>query len=128
MTRQKRLVPIIVGVVLLGALTYSLLPFDAAGGVDCKSALLGAKPKNERGPGLTNPKENCRDEGKSRLTVAAVTALIATVAGAAALALKPVSKQCHNGDHADCHDTWQSMLGGFGASLACQCECHGAAP
>ena len=128
MTKQKKLVPIIVGVVLLGALTYAMLPFDAAGGVDCGPALLGADPKSERGPGLTNPAEDCPDEGKSRLTLAAVTALIATVAGAAALALKQVSKQCLEGNHDACTDRWQSMLGSRGSSMGCQCQCHATSP
>ncbi len=124
MTKQKKLTPVIVGVVLLGCLAYAMLPFEAAGGIDCGPALFGADAKEQRFPGLTDA-EDCQDRGKSRLTIAASLALIATVAGAATLALKPVSRKCFNGEHDQCR-AWQPMLGSFGSSLACQCECHGA--
>ena len=126
MTKPQRMVPLVVGVVLLIAVVYSLIPFKFAGSVDCGAPLLGAKPGDERPPegSLIRPKTDCKEAARTKLLVSATAALLATAAGTAMIYLKPESRQCLNGNHEDCPDGWQPMLGSIGAAFACQCSCH----
>lgn len=125
MTRQQRFVPLVVGVVLLLALGYSMIPFTFAGAVDCGAPLLGAEPENDRPVGLIRPEIDCKNAARSKLLYSATAALIATAAGTAALYFRPESRQCFNGNHDDCPARWRPATGSFGAAMACQCSCHG---
>lgn len=126
MTRQQKLAPVVVMVVLLGAIGFTLLPFEFAGALKCEPALLGGDPKSTKvvGAGLIRPVEDCHKAAKSRLSVAAVTCLLAVVTGAAVVALRPVSQACIGGSHDDCREGWTQALGSIGESLGCRCECH----
>lgn len=126
MTRQQKLVPIGVLFVIALSLVWSLIPFDFAGVVDCGPPLLGAHNKNEAPPtSFIHAKGDCLAKGKSRLSVTAVTAFVAVLAGVAVLSLKPISSSCAGGNHDDCREWWlAAALGDAGAGLGCQCECH----
>lgn len=112
--------------VLAAAIGYALVPFRFADDVDCGAPLLGAKAKTAMATtsGFVRPVEDCLATGKSRLTVSAVTAFVAVLAGTAMVGLKPVSASCLNGNHDDCSEWWPNAAGGMGASLGCQCSCH----
>jgi len=124
-TRQQKLVPIGVLVVLVLALGWALVPFNFANVVDCEAPLFGADPKNEApGTSFINEEEDCLSKGKSRLLVSATASLLAVAAGAAMLTFKPISSSCSKGDHEDCREGWLAALGDSAAGLGCQCECH----
>lgn len=125
MTREQKLVPIGVLIILALAVGWALLPFNFANVVDCGAPLMGAHPKNSAPPtSFINPEKDCLAKGKSRLSVSAVAAFVAVLAGAAMVALKPVSSSCASGDHEACREWWLAPLGAAGAGLSCQCECH----
>ena len=126
MTNQQKVVPFAVLFVLALAVIWSLIPFKFADVVSCEAPLFGAQPKNEAPPtSFINPVEDCRSKGKSRLSVSAVTAFMAVLAGSAILNLKPNSSSCANGDHDSCREWWlAAALGDAGSGLGCQCECH----
>lgn len=129
MTSQQKAIPFAVLVIVALAIVWSLIPFKFADIVDCEAPLLGASPKSGAPPtSFINPEEDCLAKGKSRLSVSAVTAFVAVLAGTAMLSLKPVSSSCSNGDHDSCREWWlASALGDAGAGLGCQCECHAGA-
>ncbi len=126
MTRQQKLVPIGVLVILALALLWSVIPFKFANVVDCEAPLFGASPKSEApGTSFINPEEDCLSKGKSRLLVSAVASFLAVFAGTAMLNMKPISASCASGDHDDCREWWlAAALGDAGRGLGCQCECH----
>ena len=126
MTRQQKLVPIGVLAILVLALVWAVIPFNFANVVDCEAPLFGAQPKNDApGTSFINPEKDCRSKGKSRLSVSAVAAFVAVLAGTAIVNLKPISSSCVNGDHDSCREWWlAAALGDAGAGLGCQCECH----
>ena len=126
MTRQQKLVPIGVLVILALALLWSVIPFKFANVVDCEAPLFGASPKNEApGTSFINPEEDCLSKGKSRLLVSAVASFMAVFAGTAMLNMKPISASCSSGDHDDCREWWlAAAIGDAGRGLGCQCECH----
>jgi hypothetical protein len=125
-TRQQKFVPIGVLVVMALAIVWALIPFKFANIVDCEAPLFGASPKSGAPPtSFINPEKDCLAKGKSRLSVSAVAAFVAALAGAAMLSLKPISSSCAKGDHDDCREWWlAAALGEAGAGLGCQCECH----
>lgn len=127
MTRQQRLVPVVVLVLLLGAVVYTLIPFRFADSVPCEAPLFGADPKVERGPveGLIRPEIDCPAKGRSRLTVAAFTALLVSAAGVALVGLQPTSAACLAGQHDDCREWWPGYMGGGAVGFSCHCSCHG---
>ena len=125
MTRQQKLVPIGVLVILALAIIWALIPFKFANVVDCGAPLFGAEPKSEApATSFINPEEDCLAKGKSRLSVSAVAAFVSVLAGTAILSFKPVSSSCAKGDHDDCREWWLAALGPAGVGLGCQCECH----
>ena len=126
MTRQQKVVPFAVLVVLALAIVWTLIPFKFANIVDCGAPLLGAKPKSGAPPtSFITPEVDCRAKGKSRLSVSAVASFVAVLAGTAIVSLRPISKSCENGEHDDCREWWlAAALGDAGAGLGCQCECH----
>ena len=126
MTRQQKLVPIGVLVILALSLLWSVIPFDFANVVDCEAPLFGADPKNEApGTSFINPEEDCLSKGKSRLLVSAVASFLAVLGGTVMLNMKPISASCAGGDHDDCREWWlAAALGDAGRGLGCQCECH----
>lgn len=126
MTSQQKAVPIAVLAVMALALVWSLIPFKFADVVNCGAPLLGAHNHNEAPPtSFIHAKEDCLATGKSRLSVSAVAALLAALAGTAVLAFKPISSSCAAGNHEDCREWWlAAALGDAGAGLSCQCECH----
>ena len=126
MTRQQKLVPIGVLVILALSLLWSVIPFNFANVVDCEAPLFGASPKNEApGTSFIDPEEDCLSKGKSRLLVSAVASFLAVFAGTAMLSMKPVSSSCNSGDHDDCREWWlAAAIGDAGRGLGCQCECH----
>jgi hypothetical protein len=124
-TRQQKLVPIGVLVVIAISLIWSVIPFNFANVVDCEAPLFGASPKTGAPPtSFINPEKDCLAKGKSRLLVSAVASLLAVAAGAAMLTFKPISASCAKGDHDDCREGWLAVLGDAAAGLGCQCECH----
>jgi hypothetical protein len=125
-TRQQKVIPFAVLGVIVLALIWSIIPFQFADVVDCEAPLFGAQNKNEAPPtSFINAEEDCLAKGKSRLSVTAVTAFVAVLAGAAFLSFKPISSSCASGDHDKCREWWlAAALGSAGAGLGCQCECH----
>jgi len=125
-TRQQKLVPVGVIVILLLAVGWALVPFNFANVVNCEAPLLGAHPKNQApATSFINPEKDCLAKGKSRLLVSAVAAFLAVLVGAAMVSFKPVSASCASGDHDACREWWlAAALGDAGAGLGCQCECH----
>jgi len=126
MTNQQKAVPIAVLFVVVLAVVWSLIPFKFANTVNCGAPLLGAHPKNGAPPtSFINPKVDCLAKGKSRLSVSAVAAFVAVLAGTAIVSFKPVSSSCAGGDHDSCREWWlAAALGDAGSGLGCQCECH----
>ena len=125
MTTQQKAVPFAVLVVIALGLIWSLLPFQFADVVDCEAPLFGAKNKNEAPPtSFINAEEDCKAKGKSRLSVTAVTAFVAVLAGAAIVGMKPISSSCAKGEHDNCREYWLAGVLGEGSGLSCQCECH----
>ncbi len=126
MTRQQKVVPFVVLAILALAIVWSLIPFKFANIVDCSAPLFGAKPQSEAPPtSFINPEVDCLSKGKSRLSVSAVAAFVAVLAGCAAMNFKPISSSCAGGDHDSCREWWlAAALGDAGAGLSCQCECH----
>ena len=126
MTSQQKAVPFVVLFVLLLAVGWTLVPFKFANIVDCGAPLMGAHPKNSAPPtSFIRPKEDCLAKGKSRLSVSAVAAFLAVLAGTTMIALKPISSSCAAGNHDDCREWWLAVvLGDAGTGLSCQCECH----
>ncbi len=126
MTREQKLVPIGVLFVIALSVVWGLIPFNFANVVDCSAPFMGAEPKNEApATSFIDPKKDCLSKGKSRLSVSAVAAFGAVLAGSVMLALKPVSSSCSAGNHEDCREWWlAAALGDAGAGLGCQCECH----
>jgi len=125
-TKQQKAVPFAVLFVLALAIVWSLIPFKFANLVSCEAPLFGAQPKSSApGTSFINPQIDCPAEGKSRLSVSAVAALLAVAAGVAILRFTPVSSSCAGGDHDSCREWWlAAALGDTGAGLGCQCECH----
>ncbi len=126
MTKQQKAVPFAVLFILLLSVAWGLIPFKFANIVDCGAPLLGAHPKSGAPPtSFINPKVDCLAKGKSRLSVSAVAAFVAVLAGTAVLSFKPISASCAGGDHDACNEWWlAAALGSAGAGLGCQCECH----
>ncbi|MDQ3898655.1 MAG: hypothetical protein M3326_15665 [Actinomycetota bacterium] len=125
MTTQQKAVPFAVLLVIALGLIWSLIPFKFADVVNCSAPLLGAKNHNEAPPtSFINAKKDCKAKGKSRLSVTAVTAFVAVLAGTAMVALKPISASCASGDHDKCREWWLASVLGEGSGLSCQCECH----
>lgn len=126
MTKQQKIVPAFVLLIIALGIVWSLIPFKFANVVNCSAPLMGAHNKNEAPPtSFINAKKDCLSKGKSRLSVTAVTAFLAVLAGTAVLSLKPVSSSCAGGNHDDCREWWlAAALGDAGAGLGCQCECH----
>ena len=126
MTKQQRIISVGVLGVLVLSVIWTLLPFRFAGVLSCGPPLLGAKAGelNDQGRSLIRPERDCRNKARSRLTVAAVASLVAVIAGAAAMAFQPVSRQCITGGHDDCVEWWPAALGPAGHDLGCQCDCH----
>jgi hypothetical protein len=124
-TRQQKLVPIGVLVIMALALVWAVIPFNFANVVDCEAPLFGAQPKNEAPPtSFIRADEDCLAKGKSRLLVTAVAAFMAALGGAVMVAAKPISSSCSAGDHEACREWWLAPLGAAAAGLGCQCECH----
>ena len=61
-----------------------------------------------------------------RIPLTAAGVGVAVLFAAAAVGLRPISKECDSGSHDDCADWWPSAMGGVGERLGCQCECHAA--
>jgi hypothetical protein len=125
-TTQQKAVPFFVLLIVALSVGWSLLPFQFANVVDCGPPLFGAKARSEAPPtSFINAELDCREKGKSRLSVSAVTAFVAVLAGTAIVSFKPVSSSCAGGDHDNCREWWlTAALGDAGAGMSCQCECH----
>ena len=125
MTTQQKAVPFVVLIIMALAVVWSLIPFQFADVVDCEAPLFGAQNKNEAPPtSFINAEEDCRAKGKSRLSVTAVAAFMAALAGTAILHFQPTSAACASGNHEDCREYWLAGVVGEGSGLSCQCECH----
>jgi hypothetical protein len=124
-TTQQKAVPFVVLFVIALGLVWSLIPFQFADVVDCEAPLFGAQNKNEApATSFIDAEEDCKAKGKSRLSVTAVTAFVAVLAGTAMVSMKPISSACANGDHDKCREYWLAGVLGEGSGLSCQCECH----
>ncbi len=125
MTSQQKVIPFAVLFVIALGLIWSLLPFRFADVVDCEAPLFGANNKNEApATSFINAEKDCKAKGKSRLSVTAVTAFVAVLAGAAMVSMKPISSSCASGNHESCREYWLAGVLGEGSGLSCQCECH----
>jgi hypothetical protein len=86
---RRVVLPLAVVVVLLGSLAYAASPYEAAGGLKCRGALLGGKPKERVTTGLLVGREKavCRAAANSRLIIwgIATIAALAVVVGAVVL-------------------------------------------
>ena len=80
---------LVVAVAIIGTLSYGLLPFEAAGGLDCDASLRGADPKETATEGfLVNREEQaCSDRSGSRITVMGIVALLYMMVGVGAVVL-----------------------------------------
>ena len=80
-------VGLVVAVAFIGMFGYALLPFDAAGGLDCEAPLRGADPKEKATEGfLVNREEQaCSDKSGSRLAVAGIVGLLYLIIGIGAV-------------------------------------------
>lgn len=76
-------VGLVVAVALIGVLGYGLLPFEAAGGLDCESVLRGADPKETATEGflVNREEEACSTKSGSRVTVMAIMGLLYLAVG-----------------------------------------------
>ncbi len=74
---------------VLATLGWMLLPFDAAGSLDCEAALLGSKPEERRTTGylVGQEKSACQNRGNSRLIVSGIAGALFAVVGVAAVLL-----------------------------------------
>lgn len=127
MTSAQKAVPVVVLFVLALAVGWSLLPFRFADTIDCSPPLFGAKPHQLTAPpeGFINPVIDCKATGKSRLSVSAIAAFVAVLAGTLAVYFKPISGSCMAGNHEACREWWPAALGAGGEAFSCQCSCHG---
>ncbi len=93
---QRVLVILAVVIVLVGGLAYAASPFTAAGGLECKGALLGSEPRRSVTTGVLVGREEsvCQRAGNSRLWVAAIAAIVALVIalGAVLLPVGPIEE------------------------------------
>jgi len=125
-TRQQKLVPIGVLVIMALALVWAVIPFEFANVVKCEAPLFGAQAKNEAPPtSFINAEQDCLSKGKSRLLVSASAAFLAALAGTAMVNFNPISRACTSGEHDACREWWMAAaLGDAGRGLGCQCACH----
>lgn len=86
---KKTLVGAAVAILLLGVLIYVLMPFRAAGDLECGAALFGAKPNRDTAQGLVLGREDqfCQSAANSRLIIAGVATLAALAVGIGAAVL-----------------------------------------
>ena len=86
---KQVLVVLAVATVLLGVFAYAASPFRAAGGLECKGALFGSKPKERVTSGLIAGREKplCRARGNSRMIVAGMATVSSRVLGLSAALL-----------------------------------------
>lgn len=82
-------VAVVVAAVLVASLAYALLPFEAAGGLDCGGPLRGSSPKETVTTGFLVGREKpaCDDEGRSRLIITGIAAVIFLAIGMSAVLL-----------------------------------------
>ena len=80
---------LVVGIGVIGCLGFLLLPFEAAGGLDCESVLKGADPKERATEGfLVNREEQaCSDKSGSRVTITGIVGLLWLTVGIGAATL-----------------------------------------
>ena len=124
MTKAQKVVPFGVLAILLLIVGYGLIPYKVAGVVSCEAPLLGAGPAAGAEPvGFVQPERDCLRRGKTKLTTAAIFAVLVVGGGVAAVAVKPISSKCLRGDHDSCPEWWGNLVGQT-AGLGCQCECH----
>lgn len=89
MNAPGRLLPLVILSAVLAVLAFGLLPFRAAGALECGPALRGAEPKRDVTVGLLVGREAsvCQDRGNSRLIIAGVTGFVLLVVGVGAVLL-----------------------------------------
>lgn len=80
-------VVLVVAVALVGMLSYGLMPFEAAGGLDCEAALRGADPKERATEGFLVNREDqaCSTKKNSRLTVMGIVGVLYLIVGLGAV-------------------------------------------
>lgn len=80
---------LVVAIGIIGCLSFLLLPFEAAGGLDCESTLEGADPKEKATEGFLVNREQqaCSDKSGSRATVAVIVGLLWVTVGIGAATL-----------------------------------------
>ncbi|MDP9071564.1 MAG: hypothetical protein M3N68_09860 [Actinomycetota bacterium] len=89
MTSTGRLLPLVVASALLTVLAFALLPFRAAGALECGPALRGSKPERDVTVGLLVGRERpvCQARGNSRLIAAGLAGVVLLVVGVGAVLL-----------------------------------------
>jgi polyhydroxyalkanoate synthesis regulator phasin len=90
---RRRLVPLLALVVVLGAIGFTLLPFSAAGAVDCDPPLLVANPDIRQTAGYRRPELACVPPGNTRLIVSALVAFLAVAVGTAGALVPPAPRR-----------------------------------
>lgn len=78
---------LVVAVAVIGALAYALLPYEAAGGLDCEAPLRGAEPKERATEGFLVNREDkaCSDKSGSRLAVTGIVGILYLIIGVGAV-------------------------------------------
>lgn len=79
---RRRLLPLLALLIALGSIGFSLLPFTAAGGVECDPPLLVANPDIRETARYPDPDPACEPVGNTRLIGSAAVAFLAVVIGA----------------------------------------------
>lgn len=74
---------------VLAALAWMLLPFEGAGGLDCKAALFGSEPKERATTGYLVGQEEgvCQNRGNSRIVMSSIAGVVFLAVGVAAVLL-----------------------------------------
>ncbi len=80
---------LVLAAALLVGLSYGLLPFRAAGAIDCSAVLRGSDPEQQAETGFIAGQEEraCRNKGSSRLFIGAIATLVLAVVGLGAVVL-----------------------------------------
>lgn len=89
MSNPGRVAALVAVSAVLAVVGYGLLPFRAAGALECGPALKGSEARRHVTVGLLVGREGevCRSRGNSRLIVGGVTGIVLLVVGVAAVLL-----------------------------------------
>ncbi|MDP9071007.1 MAG: hypothetical protein M3N68_06940 [Actinomycetota bacterium] len=88
-SQRGPLLALVLAAVVSAGLAYGLLPFRAAGAIDCTAVLRGSDPEQRATTGFIAGQEEraCRNKGSSRLFIGAITTLVLLAVGLGAVLL-----------------------------------------